>query len=467
MRRWASRLEVRLLAGFAIVLVLVLGSVSMSVRMAAAAEADRFEADLEQVRTQRVQRIIENRYAMTRGFGDIQPMLEQVASFYDRRFILVDHQGGVVGDSHIAGATIGYDFGRASFGISISEVPILGVDGREVGSLRVQPAGAPPLVGPEPQAARLADAVNGSLLWIGLVAGLAGIVAVTFLSRRTMAPLRGLEAAAIRLGQGDLTQRVAVGGPEEIGRLSRTFNAMAEDMERQERLRRNLVADVAHELRTPISNIQGYLEAMRDGVLDVDEANIDSVLAQVSSLTHLVGDLATVAQAEAGALRLDPRPGSIDEVVRDAVDAIRPRAAAKSITLGIVESEPAPPIHLDRARIGQVLGVLLENAAIHTPQGGAIEVSVRTLEGSVRVSVADTGAGIAPEDLGRVFERFYRADPSRSRATGGAGLGLTIAKQLVEAHGGTIWAQSVLGEGSRFEFELPLHSPDQENPDQE
>lgn len=461
MRRWASRLEVRLLAGFAIVLVLVLGSVSITTRMAAAAEADRFEADLEEVRMQRVQRIVENRYARVRGFGDVQVMLEQVGTFYDRRFILVDGQGGVIGDSHAVGATVVYDI-TAPFGIGVSEMPIVGVEGREVGSLRVEPAAAPPLVGPEPQAARVANAVNGSLLWIGLAAGLVGIAVVTFLSRRTMAPLRGLEAAAIRLGQGDLTQRVSVGGPEEIGSLSRTFNAMAEDMERQEELRRNLVADVAHELRTPISNIQGYLEAMRDGVLDADDANIESVLGQVSSLTHLVGDLATVAQAEAGALRLEPQFGSIDDVVRDAVEAVRPRAAAKSIALSIAESEPAPAVHRDGGRIGQVLGILLDNATTHTPVGGAIEVSVATTEDAVRVSVTDTGDGIAPDDLAHVFDRLYRADPSRSRATGGAGLGLTIAKQLVEAHGGTISAHSTLGEGSRFEFELPRRATNQE-----
>ncbi len=455
MVKWLTRLEVRLLIGFAIVLAIVLGSVSVSTRIAASAEAARFQEELERVRTERVQEIVETNYTRFRGFRDVQQMLEEAGSFFDRRLVVFDREGGIIGDSH-GEFRPRPDFGLESlFGRRINVVPIVGDEGVEVGSLSIEATDLPPFVAPEPRASQVASAINGSLLWIGIAAGLTGIAVVTFLSRRTMAPLRGLETAAARLGQGDLGQRVPVSSDDEIGRLSRTFNVMAAELEQVEDLRRNLVADVAHELRTPIANIQGYLEAMRDGVMDATEGSLGNVLGQVGNLTHLVDDLSLVAQAEAGVLRLSPEPTSVGDLVQETTDAFQPRASAKGVGLTSRVTQDLPTIQMDRARISQVLGILLDNAVIHTPAGGTIEVSAEPARAGVRLTVADSGAGMEPDELEHAFERFYRADPSRSRATGGVGLGLTIAKQLVEAHGGRIWAESTPGEGSRVRFELP------------
>jgi signal transduction histidine kinase len=233
---------------------------------------------------------------------------------------------------------------------------------------------------------------------------------------------------------------------------------MADGLESSERQRRNMVADVAHELRTPLSNIQGYVEAVRDGVLPADAATIDTIHRQGLNLAHLVEDLRVLAEAESPDFRLDRRPYSINELVMGSVEAFRPRAKAESVTLDVDVDPESPSVELDRTRIEQVVGNLLDNAIRHTPAGGRVTVSTQADASAVGIAVADNGEGVSPEALPYLFERFYRVDPSRARQTGGAGLGLTIARQLVEAHGGEINAESDPGRGSRFSFRLPLGS---------
>ena len=309
----------------------------------------------------------------------------------------------------------------------------------------------------EPPASRLASSINRYLLGAGLVAGALGILLVGFVSRRLLASHTGPGLASRRLGGGDLSQRVSTSGPREIRDLAHSFNAMAGSLEKAEAQRRHLVADVAHELRTPLSNIQGYLEALKDGLIEPDADTLDTIHQQVVHLARLVEDLRLLALAEGGALDLNLEPNSLDEVISPSVEAFRARAEAKGVNLSLQVSPGLPLVILDRTRIAQVVGNLLENAFHHTPEGGVVKVSAAaTGAGRARVTVEDSGEGIAPEEIALVFERFYRVDPSRSRATGGVGLGLTIAKQLVEAHGGTIHAESTHSQGSRFIFELPL-----------
>ncbi|MCH8224548.1 MAG: HAMP domain-containing protein [Chloroflexi bacterium] len=279
------------------------------------------------------------------------------------------------------------------------------------------------------------------------------------------APIQALGSASRRLGSGDLSQRVSTSGPREISDLAHSFNAMAESLQRAEEQRRVLVADIAHELRTPLSNIQGYLEALKDGLLQPDADTLDTIHQQVVHLARLVEDLRLLAQAEGGALDLNLEPNSLEDVLSRSVEAFRARAGARDVEVSLQVSPGLPLVILDRTRIAQVVGNLLENAVQHTPRGGAVRVSVEaTPAGNARVTVEDSGEGIAPEDVALVFERFYRVDPSRSRATGGVGLGLTIAKKLVEAHGGAIYAESTQGQGSRFIFELPLAKDERGEP---
>ena len=280
------------------------------------------------------------------------------------------------------------------------------------------------------------------------------IVLTFFLSRRILAPVESLSRAAGALASGDFSRRVPVQSRDEVGALAQTFNTMAEELARTEEIRRSLVADVAHELRTPVSNIRGYLEAIQDGLVKTDQGTLDSMHEEVLILTRLIEDLQELALADSGQLHLDIQPCDMSDLVRRAVTALQNRAEAKGIEVDADVPGPAP-IQADPERIGQILRNLLANAANYTPAGGSIRVGVvRTEDGTV-VNVEDTGKGISQEELPYVFERFYGVDKSRSRATGGVGLGLTNAKRLVEAHGGNITVRSRLGAGTTFTFTLP------------
>jgi signal transduction histidine kinase len=269
-------------------------------------------------------------------------------------------------------------------------------------------------------------------------------------------PIGALAKAARRLGRGDLSQRVQLQGEGEVAALAQAFNTMATDLEHAEQLRRNMVADVAHELRTPLSNIQGYLEAIHDRVIKPDAATIRSLSEETALLSRLVNELQELSLAEAGELKLVYQAEDITNLIKQAVTPWQPKVTAKEISLSLDLPDNLPLVSIDWQRVNQVLHNLLENAVAHTHKGGTISVAAITQGDWVVVSVSDTGEGIPAEDLPHIFERFYRVDKSRARATGGSGLGLTIAKRLVEAHGGTITVQSELAKGSRFSFTLPI-----------
>ena len=449
MSRWFFSIQLRLIVVFALVLVMALGSVSLYVGLAANREADQFDERLEEARAARVEQMISRLYSERQDWGELQAIVEQAGSLYDRRIVVTDSEGRIVADSH-------FRFGRPWIPRQRESrfMPIVSGN-EEIGSLALAPSEIQETIA-EPAISRVVSSLNRSLIWTGLAAGVGGILLVSLMSRRILTPVRELTLAAGRLGQGDLSQRVATSSRDEIGQLGATFNAMAEGLEGAERQRRSLMADVAHELRTPLSNIQGYLEAVRDGLLEPDNATIDTIYQQVLHLTRLVEDLRLLALADAGALSLSLQEESLQEVLQSSVASCRPRAEAKGVSVALSIPSEIPLVQMDRTRIAQVVSNLLDNAIFHTPQGGSVSVSAESLGSAVRIIVADTGEGIPPEDLPQVFERFYRVDPSRARTTGGTGLGLTIARQLVEAHRGTIRAESTPGRGSRFIFELPL-----------
>jgi two-component system sensor histidine kinase BaeS len=286
----------------------------------------------------------------------------------------------------------------------------------------------------------------GVLLLAALVTALAG--------RRLVRPILALTGAAQRMAAGDRAARVPVSGNDEVSRLGHAFNAMASSIERNEQQRRVMVSDVAHELRTPLSNIRGYLEAGEDGVVPLDRTLVRSLLEETALLERLVSDLQELALADAGMLRLHPEERDVAELAQQTVAAHRSQAEAADVSLGLSATGPAIAV-VDPARIRQALGNLVANAVKFTPAGGSVSVSVRGGREGVELSVTDTGPGIAPEHLPHLFDRFYRADPSRSRSTGGSGLGLAITKHLVEAHDGWVGVSSTLGRGSVFTIRLP------------
>ena len=264
--------------------------------------------------------------------------------------------------------------------------------------------------------------------------------------------MRQLRRAAVAIARGELERRVKVGGDGEVGELGRAFNEMAEALQRNEELRRNMLADVAHELRTPLSVIRGDLEAILDGVYRADLQHISSIYEETLLLQRLVEDLRELSLAEAGQLPLEMEELDIGELVQGVVETVRATAQARGVSLEVEVEQPIPVLG-DPHRLRQVLLNLLNNSLQYTPSGGEVKLRTWQKDGRAMVEVRDTGLGIPPEHLPHIFERFYRGLRSRP----GSGIGLAIAKHLIEAHGGKIWASSPgSGSGSTFAFSLPL-----------
>jgi signal transduction histidine kinase len=263
--------------------------------------------------------------------------------------------------------------------------------------------------------------------------------------------------ATRKLGSGDLSQRVDVKGSQEIMELARAFNRMGTDLQQAEQLRQSLIADVSHELNTPLTILEGHLRAILDHVYELDEAEIANLYGQTRHLILLVRDLRELAQAEAKQLTLNKHEIDLAQFITETVQIFEPVTEEKGITLTTKLDENLPTIIVDVFRIRQILDNLIANALHHTPSGGKITICGVSTNNGVQLIVQDDGMGISPEHIPYVFDRFYRVDRSRSRDTGGTGLGLAIAKALVELHGGEIRVDSKgLGQGTSFIINLPL-----------
>ena len=311
-------------------------------------------------------------------------------------------------------------------------------------------------------AAEERDFLNGvnRALWVAGVAGATVAILLGFvLTRQIIRPIRDLRKGAAHVAAGDLTYRVKVDSKDEFGELTKSFNSMAASLENSEQARRRLFADITHELRTPLSIIEGTVDAMLDGVFEPNSSSLGSIKEETAKLTRLVADLKDLALAESGQLKLDLEATDLGKLVLLRVSRAEVVSRDKNISLRTNIAEGVPQVRVDGRRIEQVITNLIDNALAHTLPGGTILVTVEPKNGELTVSVADTGVGIPPEHLPHVFERFYRVDAARSREAGGAGLGLAIAKQMVELHGGKIWVESEVGKGSRFSFTLPIMRP--------
>jgi len=374
---------------------------------------------------------------------------------------LADAAGHIVADQ--TGAGMGQ---TASAGELEAGLPIL-VDGKRAGTL-LTPGGEWLTV--EQQS--FLEQMRVTLIVSGGAALMVALVLGALLVRSITRPLQQLTEASRTIAAGDLDTHVSVRSHDEVGQLAAAFNLMAADLARAEKARRNQTADVAHELRTPLTVIQGALEAMLDGVYPTDRENLQAALAQTHTLSRLVEDLRLLALADAGQLYLHTAPLDLVPFLQEMVETHRIQAQERGVDLALETIASLPLVEADRDRLAQVMGNLLGNALRYVSEGGHVTVRAEAqgpvlpvpsgAEGSgaegqeVIVAVTDDGPGIPPEDLPHLFERFWRGDRARRRATGGSGLGLTIARSLVEAHGGRLWAESVEGEGSTFAFALPV-----------
>jgi signal transduction histidine kinase len=289
-----------------------------------------------------------------------------------------------------------------------------------------------------------------------IVVGAGGAIAGIILSRMLSAPLQDLADGARAIAGRNLAHRVPVRGSDEMRTVAESFNDMAGQLEQAEGLRRQLLADVAHELRNPLHVLRGNLQAIVDGVYPLNHNEVSRLLDQTDHLTRLVNDLHELALAEARQLPLDRRPVDLGALTKEAVAVFQPLAAAQEIELRVELLGAPPTAAVDPGRIRQTIQNLLANALRHTPPGGRILVTVTERDGRAVLSVSDDGAGIAPEHLPQVFDRFFRTGDARDRESGGAGLGLAIVKAIVEAHDGEARAESAgLGRGSTFVVTLP------------
>jgi signal transduction histidine kinase len=448
-----NSLRFRLLLVTIVVLVVAIGTVAFFASQSTSSEFRRsLQGILDypnlslETKISTINKLLRTRAGEREIWDELQVLLEGMERSSQARFVIAELDGAVVADStgELIGEQINISLSRPFAAFLIEKTPVLAY---------IVPLEDYSLATIESQ---FNTSVNRSLIIAIAVAGLVGLLLTFFLSRSILRPVDELISAARAMEKGDLSQRVTVRSKGELGELANAFNAMAEGLTRLEQLRQNMVTDVAHELSTPLSNVRGYLEALRDGVVEPTPETIASVYEEAMLLNRLVDDLQELALAEAGQLNLVRQPVNIQEVVEKAAQSLKAQADEKDVTVVIVMPDDLPLVEADEERLGQVLRNLLKNAILNTPTGGEITIQARTVDAQVEVIVEDNGLGISAEHLPYVFERFYRVDQSRARTTGGAGLGLAIVKQLVEAQGGQVEIDSQVNVGTRISFTSPI-----------
>jgi signal transduction histidine kinase len=366
-----------------------------------------------------------------------------------RPLVLVDNDGNVVFSTDAQFQNQKPSAQQISFGVPIW------ANGQLVGLLI--PTFQPRNVPPRPPANDYIARINQNLLYGVLGAIALSLLLGLFLSSTLTRPVKELIVATRDIAQGNLEREVPVRSKDELGELTKSFNQMRVQLKQSRDLRRKMTADIAHELRTPLSIILGHAEALSDGKLDTSPETFDIIYDEAKHLSLLVEDLRTLSLSEAGELTLTLQPISPVDLIDRVVSAYQPKAHIANISLETDTDANLPDVNVDTHRIIQVFGNLLDNALRYTPTGGRVNLSARSISDGIEFRVTDSGAGISEADLPRVFDRFYRGDKSRHRQDGGSGLGLAISKSIIEAHGGQIHAESAAGEGTSIIFVLPVN----------
>ena len=286
------------------------------------------------------------------------------------------------------------------------------------------------------------ERTNNTLIYGALIGAVIALFLGIFLSRTITRPIRELTQATHAVSDGDLTQQVSIRSKDELGELAKAFNKMSSELSRSVTSRKQMTADIAHELRTPLSLILGHAEAVHDGVLPPTKENFEIIREEAERLEHLVDDLRTLSLADAGELSISLQTVEPGRLLQEVASLYQIQAQKKNIKLDLDIASPLPTLEVDPGRMTQVITNILDNAMRHTPENGQIRLSAIKVGKYVELSIHDSGPGLSPEDAERIFERFYRADSSRQRQDGGSGLGLAIAKSIVQAHNGQLSAES-------------------------
>lgn len=459
--RSLATLRGRLIAMVAALVAVTIGSVAIISTRVAHYEIRKFDVQVRTGRRPPVAAIVDY-YRTHRTWSGVQPVIDQAfrsagmdVLLFDGGRALIGTSSGILRDARLnlgPDGTLTIDRstpgGRRRELIRGPQMIVRDANGRTAGSIFILPlqganTGLPPM-----------RSLDRSFFWIFLCATLFGIVMAIAIARWISVPVERLTAAARRMEAGDLTVRVDPAGGAELAELARGFNAMAAALDRTEEQRRRMMSDVAHELRAPLTNIRCELESMQDGLTAPTPERIASLHDETMHLAHLVDDLQDLALAEAGRLEIDAEPVAVAALARRAAAGMETRARERGVTIQPDGSDDVVVL-ADARRAVQILTNLLANAVAHMETPGTVRIAWERSGDEAVIRVIDTGVGIPDDELPRIFERFYRVDVSRSRTTGGAGLGLPIVRQLVAAHGGRVWAESEMEKGSTFSFTLP------------
>jgi len=467
-------------------LLVVLISVGLTAYFTNLMTGNQFRQYVSQGNTQYAQNVaneLGSYYSTQQTWTGVQDVLPYLLRGMNDRLVIADSSGKVVGD------TDNQWLGQSATSIGLVNGTSVAMNGRQIGSVYFLTSGTSGGMGQGMMGGMMGQGYRGgagnvsnmmlstseqdflnqfnvSLLISGSVALIIALGIGLIITRQITRPVIALNYGAAQIRQGNLKHRVKVKSRDEIGALADSFNQMAESLENGEKERRRIISDIAHEMRTPLTVIDGTIDAILDGVFQPDKERLGTIKEQTQFLAHVISDLRDLSLADSGQLKLEPVATDIGELVQRKLTQLEVKAKEKGVGLKLVASQGTPQVYVDPARIEQVVTNLLTNAIRHTPAGGNISVTVRPAETNqlnrpgLMVSVADSGEGIAHEHLSHIFERFYRVGESRSRDDGGAGLGLAIVKQMVLAHGGKVWAESEPGKGSTFFVVLPLNFRD-------
>jgi signal transduction histidine kinase len=435
----------RLILAFLSIGIISVAIIVITARWNTRSEFQRFLSDQDQTD---IITVLENYHRQNGSWAGAERIFFRRGSRPNRRppFTLTDTQGNVIVPN-----------GRYRLGDRVPESDlVLGVpireDGHVIGIL--VPIRAP--FEGNPREVQFIERINRTLFYGALLSALIALLLAIFLSRTLTRPIRELTRATHAVSRGDLSQQVPVRSDDELGELAAAFNKMSSELARSTNARKQMTADIAHELRTPLSLILGHAEAVHDGVLPPTRENFELIREEAARLGHLVDDLRILSLADAGELKISLQRIELAELLREVAALYQYQAERKNIKLEVEIAASLSSVEVDPGRMTQVLTNILNNALRHTPEGGRILISAKEIDTHIELAVEDSGPGLDAEDLPRIFDRFFRTDSSRQReSSGGSGLGLTIARSIIQAHGGQISAECEAGKGLKVIITLP------------
>lgn len=473
MHKIFGSLRFRIFSGSFIVLLLGLLIVNLYSRQMAEIQIEAFETRASEAQAQRIENYFRDQNTLSGGSSnELAKEAASLAKIFGKRVVFQDERGRILADSKTEKRIRSLVEDKSLMGLQVPKtrkkyledlnrtppfndkfrnLPIYGVN--NISSIAVGPS----VDGfqPPPEFSELRNEFNRSLIVAGVIGSIFGLIIASLTSNWVLSPIRQLKSSVSRFGSGQLNERVEVKGSGELAELAQSFNVMAERMDAAHQQRKKLIADISHELRTPISNIQGYIEAIEDEILEPNDNNMKIMHDQIIQLSNVVEDLRVLAEVDSGELKLKKELKLVKPIIEGAVQGLNLNANEKHITIVTNVGESEEVLLIDEERIRQIVTNLLNNAIRYSPEGSQIDINLNETDRAVQISVSDNGPGIPDSDIEFVFNRFYRVDSSRDRASGGRGLGLSIAKEFVEAHGGNIWVESDYGNGSQFTFEIP------------